>query len=74
MVKVTFFGLRERKQMQCISRSIIPKHQLKASNWLPGLAPFLGGERSPYTMWNEANEVFSAGEEWETLLTASSTD
>lgn len=67
-------GLRETKQMQCISRSVMPEHQLMASNQLPGLAPFLGGEISPYTMWNETNEVFSAGEEWETLLTASSTD
>lgn len=25
-------------------------------------------------MWNETNEVFSAGAEWETLLTTSSTD
>lgn len=76
VVKETFFGLRERKQMQCISRisSVMPDHQLKASNQLPGLAPSLGGERRPCTMWNETNEVFSAGEEWETLLTASSTD
>lgn len=52
----------------------MPDHQLKASNQLPGLAPSLGGERRSCTMWNETNEVFSAGEEWETLLTASSTD
>lgn len=73
-VKETFSGLRERKQMQCIIGSGMPEHQLKASNWLPGLAPFLSGERSPYTMWNGTNEVFIAEEEWETRLTASSID
>lgn len=58
--------------MQCITQSGISEHQLRVSGQLPGLAPFLGGERSHYTKQNEANEVFIVGEEWEALLTASS--
>lgn len=59
--------------MQNITQSSISEHQLKVSGQLPGLAPFLSGERSCYTKQNEANEVFIVGEEWEVLLTASST-
>lgn len=58
--------------MQCITRSGVSEHQLKARGRLPGLAPFLGGERSRYVKQNEANEVFIVDEEWETLLTAGS--
>ena len=59
--------------MQCITLSGVSEHQLKVSGRLPGLAPFLSGERSHYTKLNEANEVFIVDEEWQTLLTASST-
>lgn len=57
--------------MQCTTWSGVS--QLNASGQVPGLAPFLGGERRRYTKQNEANEVFTVDEEWETLLTASST-
>lgn len=57
--------------MQCTTWSGVS--QLNASGQVPGLPPFLGGERRCYTKRNEANEVFTVDEEWETLLTASST-
>lgn len=38
---------KENKCSESISRFVMLEHQLKASNQLPGLAPFLGGEIKP---------------------------